>query len=556
MLASAAAAGMLLGVGAGQAGAEIWYEPHRTPGAATVFAGAKAVPLASPRWTVDYGRPSDGDSWSDDRIVASETHAYYIQNGKLVALELSSGRRVWAFGADIASIAYADDAVYALTETGALSRLSASTGAERWRTQIDDAADAGVVIAEPGTVYVKYAGGLNAIDADTGHWQWRNTDAYSYGTPVPLRDIVLFATAESGAITLNVTYGIDKATGRTLWRAQGVPLQVRSDVTYLRDTYPIGDDERYGLKLDVISTATGESLGFRPFLPLPEGRDRLTGGAERAVVDGDDVIAVSFDDKVYRTHLDADPNNVSLLQEGSDFAGPFGGKLFFAARGGVGLYSRDLFDNARLDYNGLDNLIGRLDVHGNGLFVGQTDGELFVFDVSTGRALFRYETGAKHFGPFRVVGGVLLVQTEEKLYAFDLPAELRPGPKSVLTPVLPKADASLCIDGAARQFEPSPVMIDNRMFVPLRALFQAVGAKVDFDDDSGNVNVAYGDRAFTLREGAPFALVGGKQQALSYAPALVNGAVYVPLRDVGGLLGVEVLWANETRTVEINTQGD
>ncbi|WP_375295279.1 stalk domain-containing protein, partial [Paenibacillus sp.] len=33
-----------------------------------------------------------------------------------------------------------------------------------------------------------------------------------------------------------------------------------------------------------------------------------------------------------------------------------------------------------------------------------------------------------------------------------------------------------------QRFEPSPIMIDNRMFVPLRALFEAVGAAVEYDE--------------------------------------------------------------------------
>ncbi|WP_309122654.1 copper amine oxidase N-terminal domain-containing protein, partial [Paenibacillus sp.] len=151
------------------------------------------------------------------------------------------------------------------------------------------------------------------------------------------------------------------------------------------------------------------------------------------------------------------------------------------------------------------------------------------------------------------VSNLLLAQTEDTLYAFDLPKELQRKPGQFLTPIQRKAEAALRIDGEEQRFEPSPIMIDNRMFVPLRALFEAVGAAVEYDEATSGVNVAYADRAFTLREGAPFALVGGKQQALSYAPLLMNAAVYVPLRDVGGLLGVEVVWNDDTRTVEITT---
>ncbi|TLS49053.1 hypothetical protein FE782_27660 [Paenibacillus antri] len=551
-----AATALSLSLAAPPVGAEVWYEPQLIPsGTVASSDSAFAAPLARPRWTIEYDKPTDGDEWNDDRVVATDKRPYYIQRGKLVAAEPSSGRRAWTVDGNVVSVAVEDDtAVYALSAAGALSRLSASDGGVAWRTQIDDAANGGELVVADGTVYVKYAGGLLAVDAKSGHRLWRNTDAYSYGTPIPLKGLLLFATSESGAITRDFTYGIDKATGRTLWKAEGVPLQVRSDVVYLRDTYPVGDDEAFGLKVDVVATMTGEAKGSRYFLPLPEGRDRLTGGAGRAVIAGDLVIAAAFDGSVYRTHLDAEPANAAVMaaESRSDFAGPYGGKLFFADPGGS-LHSRDVLTNARVDYSGLDNPVARLDVREDGLYVGQTDGDLFAFDVHSGKALFRFETGAKHFGPFRVVGNLLLVQTEGTLYAFDLPKELQRTPGQVLTPIQRKAEAALRIDGVEQRFEPSPIMIDNRMFVPLRALFEAVGAAVEYDEATSGVNVAYADRAFTLREGAPFALVGGKQQSLSYAPLLMNAAVYVPLRDVGGLLGVEVVWHDDTRTVEIAT---
>jgi outer membrane protein assembly factor BamB len=58
------------------------------------------------------------------------------------------------------------------------------------------------------------------------------------------------------------------------------------------------------------------------------------------------------------------------------------------------------------------------------MFVGQTDGEIYVLDDTTGKALFRFQTSARNFEPFHVVNGVLLVQAEDMLYAFQLPKQL------------------------------------------------------------------------------------------------------------------------------------
>lgn len=72
------------------------------------------------------------------------------------------------------------------------------------------------------------------------------------------------------------------------------------------------------------------------------------------------------------------------------------------------------------------NSISRLDLSGNGLYVGHTDGQFVAVDVQTGRAFFRLQTDTKNFGPTHVVGNTLVVQTENELLAFALPEELGP----------------------------------------------------------------------------------------------------------------------------------
>ncbi|HZG86858.1 PQQ-binding-like beta-propeller repeat protein [Paenibacillus sp.] len=556
--AAVAAAGWSSAWAAPPADAAVLYEPHRTAEAGVMQSDApSAVPLASPRWTVEYGRPTQEDSWSGSRIALAGSKAVFVQNGKAVAVELATGKRAWSFGSNIVSIASADGSVYALTAGGTLSRLAAETGAERWRSQFDDAAGDGELTAEPEYVYVKHAEGLVCVDADTGHAYWRNADAAGAGESVPLADFVLYATAVSGAITQDVTYVIDKATGSTRWRVEGVPLQVRDDVVYLRDTYPPGDAEPYGLKIDAIDTATGKPRGSLHFIPLGEGEDPLLHRAGHAVIDGDLVIALGADEKLYVTHLDASPEQRAVLEDaGTWIGGPSGGTLFFSGKNGFGLHARKLIDEGRIDYDGLDNPVSRLGVVGGALFAGQSDGEVFAFDAAAGKAVFRAQTDAAgQYGPFLVANGMLLVQAKHTLYAYALPEALQTGSAAAATNA--PASARLVVDGTERRFEPSPVMIGNRMYVPLRALFQAVGARVTFDEaEGGSVQVEYRGRTFTLQEGAPFALEGGQRQAMGHAPTLVNGAVYVPLRDVGELLGVGVEWSRETRTVDIDTTPD
>jgi hypothetical protein len=83
------------------------------------------------------------------------------------------------------------------------------------------------------------------------------------------------------------------------------------------------------------------------------------------------------------------------------------------------------------------------------------------------------------------------------------------------------------------------VMIANRMYVPLRALFEAVGAKVQYDAGTGEVRVEYRGKHFVAPKGE-----------------LIQNTVYVPIRDVGALLGVGLVWDSFKRTVVIDTSGE
>ncbi|MNG08756.1 PQQ enzyme repeat protein [compost metagenome] len=149
-------------------------------------------------------------------------------------------------------------------------------------------------------------------------------------------------------------------------------------------------------------------------------------------------------------------------------AGPYNGKLLFENPEKMGLHARKLFDNASVGYEGINNPISRLDMIDSGLYVGQTDGVIYALNVATGKAIFRYDTGARNYGAFQTAGHTLLVQAEGKLYGFLLPAELaKPlSAQSAAADSFAKAKAKLSIDGEDRAFEPGMMTSANRMFVP------------------------------------------------------------------------------------------
>jgi len=524
-----------------------------------------ATPIAKPRWTLELDSPTESKPVTD--VAVRDGKALFLRGGVLTAVDAKTGRTAWTYGAKLTGAPTVhEDRVLAASTDGRLHWVDLKTGKAAWTAPLRDPLRPEETIvffssaSDANAIYVTYPGGVAALSRNDGRKLWSN-DAFEHAGHVSLHgDYLLFTVAEQGALTVSAQYRLDPSTGESLWRlggSHGSLLRVEGRFGWYRNDqlYVPGTHE---LLLERVDLDTGTVVETKSYLPIPADVDPLYAHAGLALMDGDRLYAQARSGEIVQYHIDAeegaDPTVAFEFGDGHWIAGPYDGKLFFTDPFRYGtVYARKLLDRTRVDYEGLDNPASRVDLIGRGLFVGQTDGEIYAVNVSTGKAAFRYRTDARTYGAFHVTDGILLAQAEGKLLAFDLPAELLEAPVAGLAAAPPKAEASLRIDGDKRTFEPSPVMIDNRMFVPLRALFQAVGAEVDFDEATGDVNVTYAGRAFTLREGAPFALVGGRQQAISYAPALVNGAVYVPLRDVGGLLGVEVLWVNETRTVEITT---
>jgi hypothetical protein len=100
-----------------------------------------------------------------------------------------------------------------------------------------------------------------------------------------------------------------------------------------------------------------------------------------------------------------------------------------------------------------------------------------------------------------------------------------------------------------------PTMINGRVMVPLRGVFEHMGANVDWFPETRTVIAKNASTEIRLPIGSMSAWVDGRQMALD-SPAIVrNGRTLVPLRFTAEALNANVDWIAETRTVAISTMG-
>ena len=111
------------------------------------------------------------------------------------------------------------------------------------------------------------------------------------------------------------------------------------------------------------------------------------------------------------------------------------------------------------------------------------------------------------------------------------------------------------VDGAPVAFDQPPVIVGGRVLVPLRGVFERLGATVTWDPISQTVLAQSGATSVSLRIGSPQAFVSGQPQTLDVPAMLVGGRTLVPLRFVSQALGAGVTWDAASSTVQIAGSG-
>lgn len=126
------------------------------------------------------------------------------------------------------------------------------------------------------------------------------------------------------------------------------------------------------------------------------------------------------------------------------------------------------------------------------------------------------------------------------------------GPSAVLAQQ--SAGVTVVVNGSTMQFDQPPLEQAGRVFVPLRSIFEQLGATVVYQN--GQINATGDGRNVSLQIGSTNATVNGQSQTLDSPPFVQGSRTLVPLRFVAQALGANVDWNNNTSTVTITGSGN
>jgi hypothetical protein len=102
-------------------------------------------------------------------------------------------------------------------------------------------------------------------------------------------------------------------------------------------------------------------------------------------------------------------------------------------------------------------------------------------------------------------------------------------------------------------FEVPPVIENCRTLVPLRAIFEAMGAAVQWNSSTQTATATKGSITVVLALNSTSPTINGVVYPLDTAAKIVNNRTLAPLRFVGEAFGGTVKWIEATRTITIST---
>lgn len=106
-------------------------------------------------------------------------------------------------------------------------------------------------------------------------------------------------------------------------------------------------------------------------------------------------------------------------------------------------------------------------------------------------------------------------------------------------------------DGEELHTEAKPFLENGVTYLPIRELGGVLGTVVHWHDSLKTVTMTYPERTVKLRYGSKEADVNGKPVKLSASLKLINGRMYAPLRFFSENIGADVAWDNKSKTVSV-----
>ncbi len=110
------------------------------------------------------------------------------------------------------------------------------------------------------------------------------------------------------------------------------------------------------------------------------------------------------------------------------------------------------------------------------------------------------------------------------------------------------------VDFGTIQFDTPPVNINGRVLVPVRAIFEAMGATVIWNAGTRTVTSKLDNTTVVMEIDKPTMRINGEPKTLDVAPTIIDDRTLVPARAAAEAFGGRVQWLGTENRVVISTR--
>lgn len=120
-------------------------------------------------------------------------------------------------------------------------------------------------------------------------------------------------------------------------------------------------------------------------------------------------------------------------------------------------------------------------------------------------------------------------------------------------PVSANEEISVLLNGEVLDFDVQPQIINGRTMVPMRKIFEALGATVEWENETQLIRAKKQGKIVVMQINSPLISVDGYDVTLDVPPQLIGGRTLVPVRAVAESFDIHVLWDEIYNNVVLST---
>lgn len=109
------------------------------------------------------------------------------------------------------------------------------------------------------------------------------------------------------------------------------------------------------------------------------------------------------------------------------------------------------------------------------------------------------------------------------------------------------------VNEKALVFDVPPRILSGRTVIPVRSVFESLGAEVLWDESTRIISILRDLNIIKLKVGSNLAYINQQQVMLEVPAQIIDGRTMVPLRFIAEEFGFKVTWYGDTRTVILDS---